>query len=133
MDGDDIYQELLYRKGAALYNILDYHAAEHVLAELCKIDPQSELYRRTFCRNRVDAHRYKSQRIRGATIGMFLLVGVVIGVELLIVRPFFQSYIDFIEMVRNCLFAFGLSSIIFQELRIRVLAKGAYRALVLNK
>lgn len=130
IDGDDIYQELLYRKGAALYNVVDYHQANHVLKELCKIDPNSDLYKQTFLKNKIDSLRYKGQKIRAIIIGMFLMTGLIIGIELLVVRPFFESLVFKVEWLRNILFGTAVVSIIIQELRIRLIALSQYKHLI---
>ena len=130
IDGDDIYQELLYRKGASLYNIVDYHAADHVLSELCRIDNNNDIYRKTYIKNKIDSYRYKGQKIRAVIISMLLLVGIIIGVELLIVRPFFTEFTSVVEISRIVLFSIALSGIIIQELRIRIIAKLSYKKLL---
>ncbi len=129
LDGDDIYQELLYRKGAALYNILDYYKAEYILAELCRIDKESELYHKTFIKNKIDSIRSKSQKSRAIIIAMLLVTGVIIGIELLIIRPFFSEFTQITELLRVGLFAGALMGIFTQELRIRYIASRAYKKL----
>jgi len=119
VDGDDIYQELLYRKAASLYNIVDYYGADHILKELCKIDPENEIYRRTYMKNSVDCLRYQGQKMRAATIALFILTGTVIGIELLMIRPFHEELVSFTEALRNGLFGVAFGGILLQELRIR--------------
>ena len=130
IDGDDIYQELLYRKGAALYNVLDYYKADHILSELCRIDKNSELYEKTFKKNKIDAMRSKSQKSRAIIIAMLLITGFIIGVELLIIRPFFPEWVNITEALRVSIFAAALLGMVIQELRIRYSAKRAYRKVI---
>ena len=129
IDGDDIYQELLYRKGASLYNIVDYYGADHVLSELCKIDKNNDVYRQTFKKNKIDSLRYRAQKIRAVIISMFLVAGVIIGVELLVIRPFFMEWVQSIETTRNLIFGAAVLGIILQELRIRLYADRQYKNL----
>lgn len=129
IDGDDIYQELLYRKGASLYNIVDYYGADHVLSELCKIDKENDIYRQTFKKNKIDSLRYRAQKIRAVIISMFLVAGVIIGVELLVIRPFFMEWVQSIETTRNLIFGAAVLGIILQELRIRLYADRQYKNL----
>ncbi len=119
LDGDDIYQELLFRKAASLHNILDYYSAEHVLAELCKIDPTNSLYKRTFLKNNMDRLRSQGQKVRAGIISMLLVSGIVIGIELLVIRPFYPEQIQVIEWSRNGLFGGAILGIMIQEFLIR--------------
>lgn len=123
IDGDDIYQELLFRKAASLHNVLDYYGADHILTELCKIDPDNEIYNRTFIKNNADNLRHKGQKVRGVIIALFILAGLIIGVELLIIRPFYEAQVSATEMLRNGLFLSALGGIIFHELKIRFLSR----------
>lgn len=120
IDGDDIYQELLYRKAASLHNILDYYSSEHVLAELCKIDKTNSLYKRTYLKNNMDRLRSQGQKVRAGIISMFLVSGVVIGVELLVIRPFYPEHTQLIEWCRNGLFGGAILGIMLQEFHIRL-------------
>jgi len=130
IDGDDIYQELLYRKAASYHNIVDYNKADHIFSQLCRIDKQSILYKKTFLKNSMDSLRYRDQKIRAVIISMFLLSGLIIGVELLSIRPFFPELISTVELSRNVLFFGALLGIIFQELRIRYISWKRYTNLI---
>jgi len=118
--GDDIYQELLYRKAASLHNVVDYYGADHILGQLCKIDPLNEIYKRTFIKNSVDCLRYQGQKVRALIIGLFLVAAVIIGVELLVVRPFHPEEVAQVEMLRNTIFCIAALGILAQEFRIRL-------------
>lgn len=130
VNGDDIYQELLYRKGASLYNIVDYYGADHVLSELCRIDPKNEFYKRTFKKNKIDSLRYLAQKGRAVIISMFLVAAAIIGIELLVIRPFFPEWISAVELSRNLIFGFAVFGILFQEFKIRFIADRQYKNLL---
>lgn len=130
VDGDDIYQELLFRKAAALFNTVDYVRSDHVYSELLRIDGSNKLYRLAYTKNRIAQLRYQGQKIRGATIALFLLTGVIIGIELLVIRPFFLEYIAQVELLRNGLFIFAISCILMQEFRIRYLATKGVKKII---
>lgn len=112
-----------------MYNILDYYQAEYILAELCRIDKKNDLYHKTFIKNKIDAIRSKSQKSRAIIIAMLLVTGIIIGVELLIIRPFFAEFIQITELIRVGLFAGALIGIFTQEMRIRYIARRAYKKL----
>lgn len=129
VDGDDIYQELLFRKACSLHNIVDYHGADHVFSELIRIDVDNKLYKQSYYKNKVGQLRYQGQKIRTAIILLLMITGVIIGVELLMVLPFFPEYAGKMEWVRNSLFTIAISGILFQELSIRYKAKRNIRKL----
>jgi len=129
VDGDDIYQELLYRKAASLHNVLDFYGAEHVLKELYLIDSDSNLYKRTYIKNFSDRLRSQAQKARGIIIAMLGITGFIIGLELLVVRPFHPAMVGAVELSRNILFGSALLSLIGKEMYIRYLANRNLREL----
>lgn len=129
VDGDDIYQELLYRKAASFHNILDYYSAEHVLTELSKIDTTNNLYKRTFLKNNMDRLRSQGQKVRAGIISMFLVSGIVIGIELLVIRPFYPEHTQLAEWSRNGLFGGAILGIMIQEFHIRLKSWKKYNRL----
>jgi len=129
IDGDDIYQELLFRKAASLHNLVEFRRADYILSELNRIAPDNEIYKRTFIKNSVGYLRYLGQKVRGGIIALFLLAGLVIGVELLIIRPFFPEFIALIEQGRHVILGSAIFGIIFQELRIRYISWSRLRKL----
>jgi len=127
VDGDDIYQELLYRKAASLHNVLDYHGSDHVLTELCRIDFDNVIYRKTYLKNYIDRKRSAAQKARAMTIALFMAAGLVIGLELLVVRPFYAELTSNVELTRNILFGSAVLLMICHELHIRF---QAYKSLL---
>ncbi len=123
IDGDDIYQELLFRKGCALHNVVDFYAADHIFSELVKIDKSNKTYQQVYHQNKVSQLRYEGQKFRSLVILLLMVTGVMIGVELLIILPFFEHLGTGFEWARNLVFGFALISIIYQELSIRFISK----------
>jgi len=130
LDGDDIYQELLFRKACSLHNIVDYHAADHVFSELIRIDNNNKVYQQAYKKNKVSHLRYLGQRSRTITILLLFLTGILIGVELLIVRPFFAEQAEIFQWVRMSVFGVALAGIIVQEIAIRFLASANIRKMI---
>lgn len=122
VDGDDIYQELLYRKAASLHNTLDYYGSEHVLSELCRIDDDNSIYKRTYLKNISDRLRSQGQKARGFTIAILMVAGLIIGLELLVIRPFYPAEVHAVELSRNLLIGGAILGMILQELRIRFIS-----------
>jgi len=127
--GKNIFEELLFRKAASLYNVVDYYQAEYVFSELLKINPDYKIYRQAFAKCSVDKLRYEGQKMRSITIALFILTGVIIAVELLCIRPFHESKIFATELTRNLLFIFAVGIFLFQELRIRFMTSNKIQLL----
>ena len=133
VDGDDIYQELLFRKASAMHTTMDLHGADHVYSELVKINSSNSLYRMAFVKNNTSLLNYLGQKYRAITISMVLICGLLIGIELLIIRPFYESYTTYIEWSRNLLLGLAILGMIFHELYVRYLAKSRLGQIVNNK
>jgi len=129
VQGKNIFEELLFRKAAALYNVVDYYQSEHVFSELLKINPTNQLYQKAFAKCSIDKLRYEGQGFRSVTIALFILTGIIIAIELLCIRPFHESKIFITELSRNLLFLLAIGSFIFQETRIRLLTKNKIQEL----
>lgn len=124
--GIDIYQELLLLKGQSLYYIMDYNKADHVLSELVKMNKESLYLKKLYRINVIDRLRYEGQKIKGVCVLFFLLSGLVIGIELLVVRSFYSEWVFIVELLRNTLFLSGLVLFFAQEISFRKKATRCY-------
>lgn len=105
--GEDIFQKMLFRKAASLYNIMEYGKAEYILRELIKIDPYCEdfiLFLRKCLRKKEPGFLNKA---KAASILLFLLSAFVISVEVLFIRPFYKAHVDAVEASRTAIFLLG--------------------------
>ena len=130
--GKNIFEELLFRKAASSYNVVDYDKGEYVFSELIKIDASNDLYKKAFVKCSIDKLRYEGQFFRGLTVLLFIITAVIIAIELLTIRPFYDQYIYTFEVSRNISFSLAIMSMFFQELRIRFLANKRFSALTKN-
>jgi len=105
--GEDIFQKLLFKKAASYYNLMQFKRAEYVLCELINMNPHDEaviiLLKKTLRKNNLNLVK----RTRAVSICLFLLSALVICVELIFVRSFFDEYTSRVELFRNGLFALG--------------------------
>lgn len=129
VDGDDIYQELLFRKANALHNVIDRYGADHVYSELIKINPKNSLFQRAFLKNRIENLRYQGQAVRSGLISLFLLAGLIIGIEILVINNYLEAYSSITEWIRNGIFLTGVFGLIAQELYLRYQASSALSSL----
>lgn len=105
--GEDIFYNVLFKKAAAHFNLLEYDKATHILKELIKMNPENDVVVRFLkkCKRQNRPEFLKSTR--ATSVFLFLLTAAVIAVELFIIRPFFGEYVPEIELVRNVVFSSG--------------------------
>ncbi len=114
--GEDLYQNLLFRKAAALYNLMQYDRADYILRELIKMDPchgdSVRLLKKCLRRKQP---RFV-HRARATAILLFLFSALVISLEVLLIRPFYLQYTGAFETFRNLLFLLGCGILIGSDL-----------------
>jgi len=121
-NGQDIYTELLFKKAASCYNLMDYNQAEHILRELIKIAPYNEMAHRFLrkCLQKKQPEYLKN--IKGFSILLLLFTALVIAIELLFIRTLLTDYTSAFEMVRNITFFSAilllLGSFVFHRVEI---------------
>ena len=114
--GKDIFQHMLFRKAASLYNSLEYEKSDYILRELIKINPYNEdaaLFLKKCLRKMRTGMIYHT---RAASIFLFLFSAFVISLEVLLVRPFYKEYTQYIEISRNSIFLLGCLVLIIGDL-----------------
>ena len=105
--GQDVYFELLFKKAASHYNLLEYKKAEHILKELIKMDTTNQVTIR-FLKKCVRQDKPSFlKKTRAFSVLCFLLTALVISIELIVVRPLFEEHATTIEMLRNFIFVLG--------------------------
>jgi len=102
--GDDIFKILLFRKAAAHYHILEYKEAEHIVRELIKMNPNDDIAIRFLKKCMRRRRPSYLNHIRGFSIFLFLLSAMVICVEILIIRTFFDEHVFKVEAMRTAIF-----------------------------
>ena len=113
------YFETLFKKAAALFNSGRLPEAIHILKELLKLDPKHESSKLFLINCFVKERKQESYPFRAISVGAILLSACVIAGELLIVRPYYEAYVDHVELLRNFLFGLGVISLITGEVLIR--------------
>ncbi|MFN7120079.1 MAG: hypothetical protein ACK4TA_25030 [Saprospiraceae bacterium] len=105
--GEDIFLKMLFRKAASLYNLLEYEKAEYILREIVRINPWNKdtvLFLKKCLRRQQPKYL---QVARAMSIVLFLLAAIVIAIEVLVIRPFFNEYTQLVEQSRFTLFGTG--------------------------
>ena len=107
-NGQDIYRDMLFRKAASLYNLYDFDKCVYILRQLIRIDPEDKyaVQLLTVCLRRQSTFLLRLSR--ALAILLFLATAVIIFIEVMAVRPFFDRYTTDIELLRNLGFVSGL-------------------------
>ncbi len=118
--GEDIYQKLLFKKAAAHYQILELKQSQHILIELLKMDPQnaavSYLLKRCLIKIQPDYLGFS----KGISIFLFFVSALIIGIELLAIRPFFKDWSQEVEIMRSSVFISGIFILLGAEIWHRI-------------
>lgn len=126
-NGQDIYTELLFKKAASCYNLMEYDQAEHILRELVKIMPYNEIVHQFLkkCLSKKLPEYLKNAR--GLSILLFLATALIIAIELLFIRTLMTEYVSLFEIIRNSTFAASIvllfGSAIFHRVQIHFWVK----------
>lgn len=110
--GEDIFEELLFRKAASHYRCIEYDRCDYVLRELIRINPYREdaIMLLKKCLRRKEP--LFVNRAKALSIFCFLLAAAIICGEVLLVRPFYSMYAETVEWSRNGIFLFGCLSLV---------------------
>lgn len=104
----NILEELLVLKGLSHFKINELDKAEHTFSELIKIHPNVESHQELLFRVQQMRNKSEEQGIRALSIALFLLSAFIIGVELFIIRPFYDHHTSWVELTRNTCFLLGV-------------------------
>ena len=114
--GEDVFHNMLFKKAASLYNMLEYDQADYILRELIKIDPYDQdviLFLKKCLRKK---HPGLVRSTRAASIFFFLMTAMVICLEVLFIRPFYKMHVYLIETTRTTVFGLGVAILIGGDL-----------------
>jgi len=115
VDKQLLFEKLLFRKAAAYLQILEPAQAEHVAKELLRISPRHELAKLLLRKSL----RLQDTRIntitRGGTILLLALSALVILIEVLLIRNFYDRFTSSTELTRNLLFGGALVLLVVGE------------------
>ncbi|MEQ8706791.1 MAG: hypothetical protein RIC19_22850 [Phaeodactylibacter sp.] len=112
LPGENLYEQLLFRKAASHFQCLQYEKCHYVLMQLIRIDPYNTdaISFLKKCLRRMEP--VFLERAKATAIFLFLLAALVIAIEVLLVRPFYEMHADLIERSRNTIFGIGCLSLV---------------------
>jgi tetratricopeptide (TPR) repeat protein len=113
--GEDLYERLLFKKAATLFQLHEYPKAEHVLRELVKIYPDEKLPRRFLEKCLLRQKPAWLTTTRAACVGLSLLAALVIAVELFAIKPFLPDWLFPFQVAHNVLLFSGIGIFVLGE------------------
>ncbi len=119
VNGRDLYFETLFQKAASLYNLNRNDEAIHILKELLKMEPLNDSSRLFLINCFVREKAKMLHQVRKVSLVAVLASAVIIALELTIFRPFLESAVPTVEIIRNSLFLSGAGLLIAGELFVR--------------
>lgn len=123
-NGEKIFEELLFKKSAALFNLRKYNEAIKILESLVKIDKEHVLAKRLFalCIRK----RGKSWYDLSKAVAIMLLFSAVslLFAELVIVSSFYLEYLETVMLLRNTLILSATGLLIGRELAMIMCIRG---------
>jgi tetratricopeptide (TPR) repeat protein len=114
--GQEVYHATLFRKAASYYNLQEFVQAKHILEELLKMNPYNALAAKLLGRVLRDDKPQYIRHARAASICLYLLSALIICLEVLVVKPFYEQYAVKVEILRNTIFFVGVFTLIGSEL-----------------
>lgn len=115
-DGKDVFQTLLFLKGESYFHTMQFDKARHIFLELLHMDNSNEEYKEALGKTMRKIVPNTIKNARALSILFFIFSAVVIALEVLAVKHFFDSYTSIFVVARNMLFALGWITLVFSEL-----------------
>ncbi len=116
--GQDIYQELLFRKAACLFQLRKLHDSRAILQQLVKMSSGNPLYLGLYllCQRQLSGEL--QQFMKAVAVAALLLVVSITVIQLLLIEPLMEPYLQPFTAVRTALLAGALSILAWLELSI---------------
>jgi len=106
--GVDIFKTALFQKGVSLYHTHEYSKADYVLRELLRLAPEEEEAAKYLRRCLFSQLPRYVEQTRALSVLFFLIAGLVVSVEVLLIRTFYAQYTEVVELSRFILFGLGV-------------------------
>ncbi|HMQ06085.1 MAG TPA: hypothetical protein PKC30_02235 [Saprospiraceae bacterium] len=121
LNGKNIFEELLFRKAASLYNLRQFDDAIKIAREIIAINPANTLAA-NLLRQSLRLKGYKWYEVSKGIAVVFLLSGIsVVVAELFVVDPFYETYAFHVRIFRISLFVIAGVLLLFNEIAIRAI------------
>lgn len=114
--GEDVYWVTLFRKAASYFNLMRYNKTDYILRELIKMNPfhsDAILFLKRCLRKNQPQF---IQNARAISVLLFLVSAMIIAVEVIVIRNFFEAYATMIETLRTAVFIAGAIVLVGSDL-----------------
>jgi tetratricopeptide (TPR) repeat protein len=114
--GDNVYEELLFKKAACLFHLKRYDSSLYILAQLRKINPKHQLTVELFglCMRRLPNDTITTIRACGMA-ALILLPGIFL-MKILIIGPFYATAVAYFSQLILVLIGIAMISFIIAEI-----------------
>ena len=105
--GENIFNELIFRKAACLFQMQRHKECKSILAQLMRMDKGNPLYMGlyTICNRKI--HNDSIVTIRALAIASMLIVAGITIARILLIEPFFDQFMEPFLLLRNALIGFS--------------------------
>ncbi|MFT6337009.1 MAG: tetratricopeptide (TPR) repeat protein [Saprospiraceae bacterium] len=114
-NGMNIYNDLLFKKAACLFNTGQYIKSERVLKAIVKLEPGNNLARTLYGKCKRKQVRDWHEATKAVAMVMLISAISIAFMELLIVRPFYNDYVATFSGLKVFFFVIGILSLIGNE------------------
>lgn len=118
-NGGNIYNNLLFRKAACLYNTGQFQKSEKVLKALARLDKENAEARLLFSKCKRKQNRGWYEGIKAIAMVMFISAMSLGFMEILIVKPFYNEYIRTFSNLKWAFIIIALVSLVSNELILK--------------
>ena len=115
IEGEDVFETLIFKKAAARYHQLEYDAAEQILWQLIRINPHHVLAAYLLKRCKIRNQPEYLRQAKSISIFLFLLSACIIAAELLFVQPFFSHHHKDVQVFRTIVFLAGIILLVLSD------------------
>lgn len=118
-NGLNIYNDLLFKKAACLYNTGQYIKSEKVLKAIVKLDSENTIARALFGKCKRKQGRDWYEGTKALSVVMLISAVFIALAELLIIKPFYDELSPSFSMLKFTTFSLGFIALIGNELYLR--------------
>ena len=118
--GENIFNELIFRKAACLFQMHKYHECKVILAQLIRMDKGNQLYAGLYniCNRKI--HNDTIVTIKALAMASILIVAGITIAGILLIEPFFEPYLSPFRVLRNVLLGFSIFCMVGLELGFQI-------------
>lgn len=119
-NGINIYNDLLFKKAACLFNTGQYQKSDTVAKALLKIDPKAEDVRSLYGKSKRKQGNDWYETMKAAAMVLLISAVSISIAELIVVKAFYENLLSTFHMLKMTCFILGFLFLIGKEIYLRV-------------